>query len=92
MTSPEPSTHAPTVPPDTRMRRFRGKLFVANDGDAVELNEVGEFIFTRIDGTRTIAQIADLVATEYDIEAHEAIADICDFLAELATIGAVKTS
>ncbi|MEN3304951.1 MAG: hypothetical protein V7603_1153 [Micromonosporaceae bacterium] len=69
-----------------RMRNFRGPLvvFTADETTRLELNDVGRFMFRAMDGVRTVVQIGELVAQEYDIPPEEAIADVQEFAEELA--------
>ncbi|MFF2773865.1 PqqD family protein [Streptomyces sp. NPDC058052] len=75
---------------EARVRKFRGKLFVANASLAFELDEVAEFIFKQVDGTATVRQIGEKVAATYDISADEAVADTLELLTELAGNGMVE--
>ncbi|MEU7058738.1 PqqD family protein [Streptomyces sp. NPDC046197] len=85
---PSSKSFGPDVVPvrslDARVRKFRGKLFVANASLAFELDEVAEFIFKQVDGVATVRQIGEKVAAQYDISVDEAVADCAEFLTELA--------
>ena len=74
-----------------RMRNFRGSLFVftADETTHLELNDVGRFMFRALDGRRTVAQVGELVAREYDIAPEEATADVQEFVEELAAAAIV---
>jgi pyrroloquinoline quinone biosynthesis protein D len=69
---------------ETRVRKYRGKLFVANAADAFELDEIAEFIFRQADGTQTVQQIGERLAAAYDLPLAQAMADTARVLAELA--------
>jgi len=69
---------------ETRVRKYRGKLFVANGVDAFELNDVAEFIFRQVDGRRSVQQIAEHVAVTYDIPLPRALAGTAEAVALLA--------
>lgn len=75
---------APRRSPDARMRKIRGKLYVATGDLALELDEVAEFIFRQVNGTATAAAIAERVASAYDVTIEQARADVLDLLGELA--------
>ncbi len=83
---------APTFGPESvprrnlnaRMRKFRGKLIVASGPHAVELDEIGAFVFQRVDGSRTVLAIARQLAGEYDVSVEVAAEDIGDLLGQLA--------
>jgi hypothetical protein len=53
------------------------------------LNEVGAFIWGRLDGTRATADLVDSVRGEFDASADEAERDLTEFLGQLAAIGAI---
>ncbi|MEN3304582.1 MAG: pyrroloquinoline quinone biosynthesis protein [Micromonosporaceae bacterium] len=69
---------------ETRVRKYRGILFVANGVDAFELNDVAEFIFRQVDGRQTVQQIAEHVASAYDIPLYRALVDTGEAVAQLA--------
>lgn len=72
-----------------RVRNIRGKLLVATDSGAWELDEVGAFVFKCIDGVSTMSEIGRQIATEYGISEAEALADGAEFVADLVRFGAV---
>jgi hypothetical protein len=47
------------------------------------LNEVGEFIWTRLDGIRTTDQIAAELSDSYDVSLEQALSEACEFIEEL---------
>lgn len=51
------------------------------------LNPVGILVFSLIDGTRSEAQIADIVAEQFEVSAEEATRDVSEFLEELRRNG-----
>jgi pyrroloquinoline quinone biosynthesis protein D len=69
----------PTVVPrrrrDTRVRRYRGRLFVANSADAFELNRTAELVFRHADGEHTLGQIAERVGQVHGLSAAVALAE-----------------
>ncbi|MFI6011967.1 PqqD family protein [Streptomyces sp. NPDC051243] len=91
---PSPQPFGPDSVPrrslDARVRKFRGKLFVANASLAFELDDVAEFFFKQVDGSTTVRQIGEKVAAEFDISVDEAVADCAEFLNELAANGMVE--
>ncbi|WP_369173401.1 PqqD family protein [Streptomyces sp. R28] len=92
MSTPQPFSpdFVPRRKLEARVRKFRGKLFVANASLAFELDEVAEFIFKQVNGTATVQQIGEKVAGEYDISSDEAVADSLELLTELAANGMVE--
>lgn len=77
----------PQIRPDTRVRRFRGAVLVAGGNDTVEFSETAAFLFTAVDGERSVADIAALLATEYAVPTDVAVADTTEFLAGLVDGG-----
>jgi hypothetical protein len=53
------------------------------------LNDVGTFVWNRIDGSRTVAELVSAVCEEYAAEPAEVRCHVGDFLGELEEIGAV---
>jgi len=54
------------------------------------LNEVGARVWSLIDGTRSLARIAEVVAAEFDVTTEEAHRDVIDFVTELNELGALS--
>jgi pyrroloquinoline quinone biosynthesis protein D len=77
---------------DIRVRKFRGTLLVARADSTLELDEVAEFIFKRLDGTTTVRQIGEQLSTEYDVSADEATGDSIELLSELLASGMVTVA
>ncbi|MEV8511990.1 PqqD family protein [Dactylosporangium sp. NPDC051484] len=67
-----------------RVRKYRGKLFVATADRALELDECAEFVFRQVDGSRTVRQIGEQVAVTYGISLDRAVRDSAGLLVELA--------
>lgn len=87
------SIGADTVPHwhlEVRIRNMRGKTLVAGPYEARELDETAAFIWRQIDGTRTIRQIAEVVASEYDVDAGTALADVAELVADLVGCQAIE--
>jgi len=53
------------------------------------LNEVGACIWELLDGSRTLRNIRDVIASEFDVTADVATADLEEFVARLEDVGAV---
>ncbi|GAA2422337.1 PqqD family protein [Streptomyces glaucus] len=75
---------------EARVRKYRGNLFIAVRDQALELDEVAQAIFRRIDSTSTLREIAARLAEEYDIPVDEATGDTVDFVAQLVGHGVVE--
>jgi hypothetical protein len=71
---------------------IEGEMILLNipGKELMGLNEVAARIWSLIDGTRSIARIAEAVAAEFDVSAEEAHRDVIDFVAELNELGALS--
>ena len=66
-------------------------LIVVLDGKQLHtLNAVGTRVWELCDG-RSVSAIATAIATEYEVDAAAALADVQRFVAELRTQGALET-
>lgn len=72
---------------DSRVRNLGESLVVAYRETIFELDEVASFVWRQVDGYRTIAQIGDLLAAEYGIDAGQAGLDVAEMLTPLAEHG-----
>jgi hypothetical protein len=77
----------PSLPPDVRFRRTRGKLLAARQDDSVELEDVSADIFSRIDGETSVGALAEAIGAEFDVDRETALADVQEFLAQLVELG-----
>jgi pyrroloquinoline quinone biosynthesis protein D len=75
---------------EARMRKYRGRLFVAVAQRTVELEGVAEAVFRRVDGRASVADIARRLADHYDMPIADAAADTIRLLAELAAFGVIE--
>lgn len=53
------------------------------------LNETGAFIWSRMDGAQTLAEIRDAMVEEFDVSADKAWTDLLEFVDGLLTIPAL---
>ena len=70
---------------DTAVRKIEDAFYVMHP-DTSELhnfNDVGARVWERVDGQRTVAEIAAVIAGEYEVELAVAETDILAFLDEL---------
>lgn len=56
---------------------------LADDSEIQVLNQVGSRIFELADGSRSISEIAQVIATEYQVDETEAQQDTLTFLRQL---------
>ena len=54
------------------------------------LNEVGSFVWERLDGETSNRELCDAIVAEFEVGADEAEADLTEFLEELRRIDAVR--
>ncbi|GAA3784315.1 PqqD family protein [Streptomyces phyllanthi] len=72
-----------------RVRRVESGLVIGFKDQALELSDSAELIYRCMDGRRTVADVAAVVAAEYGIEEAQALADVAEFIDELAAHGIV---
>jgi hypothetical protein len=65
-------------------------LLTPESGEYFTLNEVGGRIWELADGTRTVTEIAELLAAEYEAPVDEIHEDALDVLGELAEVQLVS--
>jgi len=80
----------PAKPLHVRVRNFKGTTMIAAASEARELSPSALVIWRSIDGSRTVGDIAGLLAAEYGIDQGTALADVAEFLAELGQAGFVS--
>ncbi len=56
------------------------------------LNETAARFWELLDGQRTLADICDLVVTEYEVDQEEAQSELVEFIKQLEEFDAVKRS
>jgi hypothetical protein len=54
------------------------------------LNEVAAFIWEAIDGSKSISQIKDKVAEEFEVDARQAQADVSEILSQLESLSLIQ--
>lgn len=64
-----------------------GTVILLLSGMMHQLNLVGGLIWQQCDGDKTIADIADELAGEFDVDKAELASDVVDFVADLAKRG-----
>ena len=65
-------------------------LVLPDKGEVKVLNEVGARIWELSDGTRTIAEISEQIAQEFEVDIQKAQNDAVIFLQQLEQKGVVK--
>ena len=93
----------PEITPEFRPLRHRDSAFrpVADEGGLVVLPDRAEVkvlnpsaitIFGLLDGEHTVQQIADELATTYDVQVPQALTDVQSFVKELSEHGMLAES
>ena len=65
---------------------------VADLESVYTLNEVGSFIWERLDGQHTAQEIAEMVAAEFDVALEQAVRDVDELLMALEAKGLTGSS
>jgi|SRR6516162_4677818 hypothetical protein len=81
----------PERSPSTAWQIVEGELILLRlkDDELMGLNRVARRIWELVDGNRTVAQIANALATEFDVSSDAVLADSCRFINELAAMGSI---
>jgi hypothetical protein len=80
----------PKRPLQARTRVSKGKVLASVDATVIELTESGGCIWRWVDGSRTVAEISELLSGEYAIDPAEALTDVQTFLASLEDMGIIS--
>jgi hypothetical protein len=83
------ATSRPARAFDVRSSTLGESLILVRDRDAFELSATEQVIWSACDGTKTLKDIAGLVAAEYDVEEAVALDDAKAFVTDLADAGLV---
>ncbi len=91
---------ASRLDPATRLKRMEGIAWREIDGEAVlvnvrrdevmHLNPVAAFLWSLLDGERSLGDVARAITEEFEVDAATAEADAISFAAELLERGAVE--
>ena len=85
-----PESRNPRRAPEAAFRPMGddgGVVVMALQREIQVLNPVGIRVFALLDGTRSEADIARVVADEFEVSAEQAARDVSDFLRELRENG-----
>ena len=74
-----------TVAEETFLLPVKGAL--ANTVEMFALSEVGQFVWSRVDGSRGVPELAAEVARDFDVAEDQAQADVAEFVAQLQAYG-----
>ncbi|MEV6328824.1 PqqD family protein [Streptomyces sp. NPDC051909] len=70
-----------------RIRRVEDGLMIGFRDQALLLSGPAELIYRSVDGRRTVAEVAAVIALEYGIDQAEAVTDVTEFVVDLADNG-----
>lgn len=86
------ATTRPFMPPHIKLRHDagRGRWIILAPERLFDPDEVAVEVLKLCDGQRTVADIADQLAKEYNAPANEITADVIEMLQDLADKGVVK--
>jgi hypothetical protein len=82
------SVVARVVAGETLIVPIRGK--VGDLASIYSFNGTGTLIWKMLDSPKTIAQLADGVAQEYEVDAAQAERDVARFVSEMKSVGLVE--
>jgi pyrroloquinoline quinone biosynthesis protein D len=74
---------------DARIRKLAGSILVAGPQEVRELSDTASFVWDRIDGSRTIGEIGEALAAEYDVDVKTATDDVAELVGELVAVEVV---
>ncbi len=96
----EQGLSVPDLGPATRLRRLEGIAWREIDGEAVlvnvrrdevmHLNPTAAFLWSLLDGERSLAEVARAISEEFEVGEATAEADAVSFARELLERGAVE--
>jgi hypothetical protein len=76
-----------SVAGETILVPIRGRL--ADMQRLFALDDVGAFVWRRLEGRQTLGSICEGVVEEYAVDFHQAAADVREFVAQLLSAGLV---
>lgn len=68
----------------------RAVIIQTKAGEVHELNATATFLWRQTDGSRTVAELAEALRAEFEIDEATALADVNAFLGELAAKGLLR--
>lgn len=76
----------PRQNPNHAVREIDGMLFIMNPdtSELHQLNEVGARVWQLLDGHRTVAEMAQCIEAEFEVDLETAESDALAFLGEMA--------
>ncbi|MGW5400108.1 PqqD family protein [Streptomyces sp. NPDC003952] len=73
-----------------RIRRMKDDFLIGDEDRALLIEDIAAFIFASLDGHRSTTAVAQLVAQEYGVDEETALADVVEFLGDLADQGIIE--
>ena len=84
------SVVARVIAGETLIVPIRGK--VGDLASIYSFNGTGTLIWKLLEAPKTVRQLAEAIASEYDVEADHAERDVADFVSEMKIVGLVEVS
>jgi hypothetical protein len=82
---------------DVVLREIAGEVFLvpirgrlADLQELFVVNDVGEWIWERLDGSRSLDELAEGVSTTFEVSREQALLDIEGFMSELSGAGLLE--
>jgi len=66
-----------------KIQAIKGKIYIAKNTDVFELDEVGIFIWEKIDGKNSLEDIVFAVSKKYNQTIENIYSDVKDFINDL---------
>jgi hypothetical protein len=73
-----------------RLYEGRATIVLLERAEVKVANEVGSFVWDRIDGRRTLGDIVQALVEEYEVDPEEARRDVLEFAEDLRAQGMVS--
>jgi len=74
---------------DARIRNIGGTLVVAGPEQALELSDTARFLWLAMDGSHSVAELADRLVTEHDADPESAVDDVIELVSLLEEVRVV---
>lgn len=72
-----------------RIKRLRGRLLLSTGKSQYELNSTGEIIWKLCDGEKTIEDIANIIAVQFNVPLEDAYNDCISVVTKMVSMGMI---
>ncbi len=76
---------------NARVRKVDGRQYIGDRTNVFELDDVSGLLWRLADGQRSVSQIAEAVAAEYEVDQDTAATDAIEFFGTLAQHGFIES-